>query len=94
MGYLGDKSGAALCKEILEREPNLKISTLQMRAAIAAGSIGDPELLPILRKIVAEKKYGTVRFDALTSINDIECKVATKIDPPVATKIDPPLLHF
>jgi len=73
MGRLGDKSGANLCKEILEREPlDKRTKVLQMRAAIAAGTIGDPQLLPLLEKVGSDKKYGIARSDALDAANDIK----------------------
>jgi len=62
-----------LCKEVLERVPsNDQTKILQMRAAIAAGRIGDPVLIPILKKIAASRDYGLAQWQARTAIKEIE----------------------
>ncbi|HOX23457.1 MAG TPA: HEAT repeat domain-containing protein, partial [Elusimicrobiales bacterium] len=73
LGSLGDKSGLAFCKTILEKEPiDINVQRLQMYAARAAGSIGDTNLLPILKTVAASRKYGVAQSRAIMAINDIE----------------------
>ena len=73
LGNLGDKRGLNICKEVLERKPvNDQIKILQMRAAIAAGSIGDTSLIPILKTVAASRDYGLAQWQARTAVKEIE----------------------
>ena len=75
LGALGDPQGAAMCKAILERKPTDDATRmLQMRAAIAAGRIGDPKLIPVLQKVASSKDYGLAQWQARTAVKDIELK--------------------
>jgi HEAT repeat protein len=77
LGTLGDKKGLELCRDVLSREPkDDKVRALQMRAAIAAGRIGDPSLIPVLRKVGGSNEYGIAKSEALTAIKDIELQAA------------------
>jgi HEAT repeat protein len=78
LGALGSKSGLALCRDVLSREPlDDKIRALQMRAAIAAGRIGDPSLIPALKKVGASQDYGIAKWEALVAIKAIELKATS-----------------
>lgn len=78
LGSLGDKTGLKLCETILNREPSDDATRmLQMRAAIAAGRIGDQTLVPVLRRVASSKDYGLAQWQARLAIRDIELKALT-----------------
>jgi len=79
LGSLGDVKGLALCNEVLRRKPtDNQTKILQMRAAIAAGRIGDPSIIPILKIIASSSDYGLAQSQARFAIKDIELKHNTK----------------
>lgn len=72
LGMLGDKRGLRLCREILERRPTDEAMLLQRQAAVAAGRIGDPSLIPLLSKIGSSNEYGLTQWHARIAIREIE----------------------
>lgn len=72
VGFLGDKRGLKLCREILARRPTDATMLLQRQAAIAAGRIGDPSLIPLLSKIGSSNEYGLTQWHARIAIREIE----------------------
>jgi len=73
LGKLGDKSGAKLCEEILNRKPsNEMVKLLQLRAAAAAYSIREPELIPALKRIASSHEHGKASSVATRAIEETE----------------------
>jgi len=80
LGRLGDKRGLEFCKEVLERKPvDDKMRMLQMQAAIAAGEIGDIQLLPALKKVMASTDYGLAQSRARWAVKEIELKYISEM---------------
>src|SRR5262249_41361811 len=81
LGLMGDSSGLPICESVLARNPiDDKIRALQMRAAIAAGRIGDPHSLKILRIVGDSEDYGLAKYEAWNAIREIEFKNAGSQD--------------
>lgn len=75
LGELGDARALPFINEVLQRKPqDDKGRALIMRAAIAAGRIGDSSSLPYLAVIGKSESYGIAQWDALLAIKDIELK--------------------
>lgn len=75
LGELGDARALKFINEVLRREPkNSEAKFLIMRAAIAAGSIGDPSSLPLLKIIGEKAPYGIAQDDARQATKEIEIK--------------------
>lgn len=72
LGALGSRAGLDECRQILSQPPATdKIQTLQMRAAIAAGRIGDPSLIPVLERVGSSEEYGIAAKPARAAIREI-----------------------
>lgn len=75
LGVLGDARALQFINEVLRREPkNTETRFLIMRAAIAAGCIGDSSSLPLLRIIGESANYGIAQEDARQAMKEIEIK--------------------
>lgn len=72
LGMLGNARGLDECRRVLSQEPATdSIRTLQMRAAIAAGRIGNPSLIPQLERMGKSPEYGLASKAARTAILEI-----------------------
>lgn len=72
LGVLGSRAGLDECNQILSQSPTTdKIRTMQMRAAIAAGRIGDPVLIPQLERVGGSENYGIAARPAREAIREI-----------------------
>lgn len=73
IGALGRKDGLSICRDALEKSPkDDSVRGLQMIAAIAAGRIGDSSLLPVLRRVAQDDRYGPAQWEAMLAIKEIE----------------------
>ena len=81
LGALGSQEGAEECKHVLSLPPSTgKIRTLQMRAAIAAGRIGDPSLIPALERVGGSPDYDLASKEARTAIREIRLGMLKSAD--------------
>lgn len=81
LGELGDIRGLSIINGVLQREPkDDKTKALIMRAAIAAGRIGDSSSLPLLQTIGKSESYGIAQWDALLATKEIELKKTADAD--------------
>lgn len=72
LGLLGNTRGLVEVRHVLSQEPTTDLTrTLQMRAAIAAGRIGDPILIPQLERIGKSPEYGIASKAARTAILEL-----------------------
>jgi len=72
LGLLGNTRGLVEVRRVLSQEPTTdSIRTLQMRAAIASGRIGDPSLIPQLERIGKSPEHGLASKAARTAILEI-----------------------
>lgn len=72
LGALGSRGGLDECRMVLSKVPTSDaIRTMQMRAAVAAGRIGDPVLIPQLERVGSSQDYGIAAKAARTAIQEI-----------------------
>lgn len=73
LGLLGNKKGLDLVDAVLSRPlASGQPIALHMRAAVAAGQIGDARALPRLRQMESAEEYRAFRSETRDAINEIE----------------------